>query len=248
MIIKGVLLDFGYVIGFPIAGIDRKYLYMDWNGIHPILKDGELKHHLWPNVGRAELEAFFDREIYNVFIEHEKTDAIDPQSNALLLNRLHLIFRCPITQLIVDMILAHIDTMKYITIDPEAVKVIAELKHRGYRLALVSNMMLPGKLLKAKLQEANVLSYFDNITISSDVGYIKPHPEIFIRTLKLLRLRVSDVVFIGDNYQQDIIGAKQVGLKTIWLNTRHEPQGIATDNPPDYVIETLSDLITRAIL
>jgi HAD superfamily hydrolase (TIGR01549 family) len=248
MITRAVLLDFGYVIGFPVAGIDRKYLYMDWNGIHSILNDRELKPHLWPNIGSAELEAFFNEEIYNVFIEHEKTDSIDPQSSTLLLNRLHLIFRCPITQLLVDMILAHIDTMKYITIDPEAVKVIAELKHRGYRIALVSNMMLPGKLLKAKLQGANVLSHFDTITVSSDVGYIKPHPEIYVRTLESLRIRASDAVFIGDTYQQDIIGAKHVGLNAIWLNTRHEPQGIAIDNPPDYRIETLSDLITRAIL
>jgi HAD superfamily hydrolase (TIGR01509 family) len=248
MIKKAVLLDFGYVIGFPVADIDRKYLYMDWNGIHSILNDRELKHQLWPSIGSAELEAFFEQEIYNVFVEHEKTDCIDPQSNTLLLKRLHLIFRCPVTQLLVDMILAHIDTMKYITIDPEAVKVIAELKHRGYQIALVSNMMLPGKLLKAKLQEANALSLFDNCIVSSDVGYIKPHPKIFLRTLESLRLRASDAVFVGDTYQQDIIGAKLVGLDTIWLNTRHEPQGIATDNAPDHRIETLSDLITRAIL
>jgi hypothetical protein len=41
--------------------------------------------------------------------------------------------------------------MNYVTIDTKAVQVVAELKRRGFQLALASNMMLPGKLLKAKL-------------------------------------------------------------------------------------------------
>jgi len=243
MITKGILLDFGYVIGFPIIGVEWKYLYMDWNGIKSILKDEELKHRLQQNTSYEELEAFFNKEIYNVFKKHEKTDFIDPQSNSLLLNRLHLVFRRPITQQIVDRILDHINTMKYINIDPESIKVIAELKKKGYRLSLVSNMMLPGKLLKAKLQETNALSIFDNIAISSDVGYLKPHPEIFIHTMKQLNLKADELVFIGDTYKQDIVGAKKVGIRTIWLNTRKEPKEIAMNNLPDYEITKLSDLI-----
>jgi HAD superfamily hydrolase (TIGR01549 family) len=194
------------------------------------------------------LEAFFDREIYRVFVEHEQTDAIDPQSNELLLNKLHLVFDCPINQLLVDRLLAHINTMKYITIDALAVKVIAELKQRDFRIALISNMMLPGKLLKAKLQEANILACFDIIAISSDVGFIKPHPEIFRRTVAQSKLSVDEVVFVGDTYQQDIIGAKRAGLKTVWLNNRHEPRSMAVENPPDFEIETLSELFEKPIL
>ena len=101
MTIKGVFFDFGYVIGYPTAGIDRKYFYLDWDGIDTIIKDRELMRDLRPEIGRAELEAFFDREIYSVFVEHEQTDFVDPQTNKLLLNRLHLVFNCPINQVFV---------------------------------------------------------------------------------------------------------------------------------------------------
>ncbi len=248
MTIKGIFFDFGFVIGYPTAGIDRKYFYLDWGGIDTLLTDRELMPTLRPGVGRAELEAFFDREIYRVFVEHEQTDAIDPQTNELLLNKLPLVFNCSINQLVVDKLLAHIDTMKYITIDTMAIKVVAELKRRELRLALVSNMMLPGKLLKAKLQEANVLTCFDHIAVSSDVGFIKPHPEIFCRTLRQSQLRADEVIFVGDTYQQDIIGAKRAGLKTVWLNSRHEPRAMAVNDPPDYEIETLAELIEKPIL
>jgi HAD superfamily hydrolase (TIGR01549 family) len=248
MTVKGIFLDFGFVIGYPTADIDRKYFYLDWDGIDTILKDQDLTQHLRADIGQAELEAFFDQEIYTVFVAHEQTDAIDPQTNKLLLSKLHLIFDCPINQLLVDRILAHIDTMKYIKIDAKAVEVVAELKRRGFRLALVSNMMLPGELLVAKLQGASILSYFDNITISSEVGFIKPHPEIFRRALAESKLRSDQVVFVGDTYQQDIVGAKRVGLKTVWLNTRHEPRAMVKGSPPDYEIETLAELIEKPIL
>lgn len=131
MAIKGIFFDFGFVIGYPTVGIDRKYFYLDWDGIDTILKDRELRCNLRPGVGHAELEAFFDRETYQVFVEHEQTDSIDPQSNKLLLNTLPLVFTCPIDQTFVAKLLAHIDTMKYIAIDTTAMKVLAELKQRG---------------------------------------------------------------------------------------------------------------------
>ena len=124
MTIKGVFFDFGFVTGYPAADVDRKYFYLDWAGMDTILQDPVLAQNLRPEVGRAALEAFFEREIYRVFVKHEQTDSIDPQSNALLLNKLHLVFNGSINQLLVDSVLAHIDTMKYITIDPLAVQVI----------------------------------------------------------------------------------------------------------------------------
>lgn len=246
--VKGIFLDFGFVIGYPTPGITRKYFYLNWDGIDTMLKDPDLTPYLRPGVGHAELEAFFDREIYRVFVTHEQTDMIAPQSNALLLNTLHVVFNCSINQHMVDRVLTHLNTMKYCTIDAKTVGVVAELKQRGFWLALVSNMLLPGKLLKAKLQEVNILTYFDTIMISSDMGFIKPHPEIFRLALIESQLRPEEVVFVGDTYQQDIVGAKRVGLKTVWLNTRHEPRNMARDDPPDYEIETLAELVEKPIL
>lgn len=248
MIVKGIFFDFGFVIGYPLPGIDRRYFYLNWDGIAAILQDHDLAPRLRPGVGQAELEAFFQREIYDIFVEHEQTDAVDPQSNRLLLDRLGLVFDCPIDQRLVDRVLAHIDTMRYIEIDEQAVAVVAELKRRGFRLALVSNMMLPGKLLKAKLARAGALACFDSIVISSDVGYIKPHPEIFRCVLSESQLEPDEVLFVGDTYGQDMVGAKRVGFKTAWLNSRHEPQALARDDPPDYEIETLSELVEKPIV
>ncbi len=247
MTLKGIFFDFGFVIGFPRSDIERRYFYLDWDGIEAIFKDQDLAKNLRARMDRAELENFFVQEIYHAFVKHEQSDAIDPQSNKLLLDHLHFVFDCPIDQSLVDKLLIHIDTMKYIVIDPMAVKVIAELKQKGLRISIVSNMMLPGKLLKAKLQEGKILSCFDAIVVSSDVGFIKPHPEIFREALAQSKLRAEEVLFVGDTYQQDIIGAKGVKLRTVWLNSRHEPRAMAKDDPPDYEIESLSQLMELPI-
>jgi FMN phosphatase YigB (HAD superfamily) len=247
MPIQGIYFDFGFVIGYPTPGLERKFLYLDWNGIDTIIEDQEISPYLRPGIRRESLEVFFTQEIYDVFVRHEQTDSIDPQSNKLLLTKLPLVFDHPIDQGFVDKILAHIDTMKYIILDPKALEVVGELKNRGYQLSLISNMMLPGKLLVGKLQREGVLDYFDTISISSDVGFIKPHPEIFRQTLAQDNLNADNVVFIGDTYQQDIIGAKRVGMKTIWLNSRNEPRDLVTEDSPDYEIQSLEALIQNQI-
>lgn len=130
--------------------------------------------------------------------------------------------------------------MKYLDIYPGAAGILQKLKDKHYCLSMISNMMLPGKLLIHKLQENNILQYFNTISISSDVGFIKPRKEIFLKTLEKDSLKPEEVVFVGDTYAQDIIGAKKAGMKTVWLNCRHET--IEDKTFADYEIQNLEQL------
>lgn len=247
MDIRAVYFDFGFVIGYPRPGIDRKFFYLDWHGIDTLYDDPEIVVHFRPGITRADVEAFFVRELYEVFVHHEQTDLRDPQSNRRLHATLPQLFTCPMTQPFVDRLLSHVDTMKYIRLDPAAIAVIQALRHR-YTLSLISNMMLPGSLLLAKLRQARLLDAFHTISISSDVGFIKPHPGIFQHTLQCDHLQPEQVVFVGDTYAQDIRGAQQVGMHTIWLNSRHEPRENAQEQPPDAEIHHIQDLLQHPLL
>lgn len=238
--IKGVYFDFGYVIGFPNPNIDKKKLYLDWDGINDIVKNPILSKHLNMGIGLKELEDFFSSQIYEIFIKHEETDLIDPQSYKLLLKNLHTIFNCEINEKFIDDILENINTMKYLKIYSNVASVLEKLKNKGYCLSMISNMMLPGKLLIKKLNEDNILHYFNTVTISSDIGFIKPRKEIFLKTLEKDSLKPDEVIFIGDTYSQDIIGAKSAGLKTIWLNCRQE--AVNDEDYADFKIQKLEEL------
>lgn len=238
--IKGVYFDFGYVIGYPKPNIDRKNLYLNWDGIQDIIDNKELSKYLKAGVGPKELEYFFTKEVYDTFISHETTDLIDPKSYNLLLERLNTIFNYQVNEEFIDNILTHINTMSYMEIYPNASDVLEELKRKGYCLSMISNMMLPGKLLINKLAENDILHYFNTVTISSDIGFIKPRKEIYLKTLEKDGLKPEEVLFVGDTYLQDIIGAKSVGMKTVWLNCRQE--SISNTEASDFEISTLSEL------
>jgi putative hydrolase of the HAD superfamily len=55
-----------------------------------------------------------------------------------------------------------------------------------------------------KLEKFSLLSYFDNIITSEEVGVEKPHPFVFQWTLNKLKLKSDQVIMIGDNYERDI--------------------------------------------
>lgn len=52
-----------------------------------------------------------------------------------------------------------------------------------------------------------------------DAVYIgKPEPHLFRYALSLCESSVSQTIMVGDNYNTDITGGKQVGLRTVWLS------------------------------
>lgn len=165
----------------------------------------------------------------------------DPQSYKLLKQSLHTLFNCQINESLINGILDCINTMKYIEIYQNVPIILEELKNKGYLLSMISNMMLPGKLLIKKLHENSIFHYFNTVTISSDVGYIKPHKEIFLRTIENDSLNPEEIVFVGDTYYQDIVGAKNVGMKTVWLNSRNEL--VNDKDSTDYEIFSLQELL-----
>lgn len=238
--VKGIYFDFGNVMGYPKPDIEDKNLYLNWDGIKGIVENRVLSKHLKKDVGLKEIECFFTNEIYNVFIKHEATDLVDPKCYNILLNKLSSLFNCEINEEFVDSILMEVNTMDYLNIYPNASYILGNLKNKGYCLSMISNMMLPGKLLLKKLSENNILHYFNTVTISSDIGFIKPRKEIFLKTLENDILKPEQVVFVGDTYNQDIIGAKNAGMHTIWLNCRHE--SVRDKWAADYEIQILEQL------
>ena len=126
------------------------------------------------------------------------------------------------------------------TIDDEAEPVLRDLR-RDHRLALVTNGA--GDVQREKLSRTPFGPYFDAVVISTEVGIGKPDPRIFARVLAALDAAPGDATMVGDSLQRDVAGARDAGMRTIWLDRGlwHEK-----DIRPDARIERLSDL--RAVL
>ena len=95
------------------------------------------------------------------------------------------------------------------------INVLEYLSSKKYKLGIVTNGLT--LMQNGKIDTLGIRSFFQTIVISSDVGMRKPDKEIFLFACKSLDTDASNTVFIGDNYQVDIIGSTQAGLRAIWF-------------------------------
>jgi len=113
-----------------------------------------------------------------------------------------------------------------------AKETLTTLREKGYRLGLISNTHWR---ISENLR-SDFRKFLDVIALSYEHGYAKPHPSIFIATLKELGARANHSLHVGDDPIADIQGARSVGMKTAFI-TRRE---IKTE--ADIEIKRLTDL------
>ncbi|MEJ2369096.1 MAG: HAD family hydrolase, partial [Acidobacteriota bacterium] len=87
------------------------------------------------------------------------------------------------------------------------------LKDR-YRLGVVSNFYGNVAVL---CKEAGLSESLRVIIDSVPLGVEKPDHRIFLAALDVLQLPPSRVIFVGDSHERDIVPARELGMKTVWL-------------------------------
>lgn len=107
-----------------------------------------------------------------------------------------------------------------------------------YRLGLVSNFY--GNVA-ALCEEAGLASALDVILDSALVGMSKPDPGIFRAALERFQLPPEEVICVGDSFERDMIPARELGMKTIWLKGPH-PRIPENAGPVDASVSSLSEL------
>ena len=84
------------------------------------------------------------------------------------------------------------------------------------------------KTQNQKISALNIREYFTYICLSEQTGFSKPDKRIFDHTLTELKSEASTAVYIGDDYDSDILGSKNAGLTPIWFNPekKENPDGV----------------------
>ena len=70
------------------------------------------------------------------------------------------------------------------------------------------------------MQQYDLEQFFDSIIVSYKLGIRKPHKTMFLTCLENLNMKPSEAIFIGDKPIHDISGAKNIGLKCIWMKRK----------------------------
>ncbi len=90
----------------------------------------------------------------------------------------------------------------------ETMEIINELKNKGYKVGLLSNLRLMDyKRYEEQIKKIN----FDYLFLSYEIKCIKPSSDIYLQVIDALNCEAENIIFFDDN-QKNVNGAKQLGI------------------------------------
>ena len=111
-----------------------------------------------------------------------------------------------------------------------------------YKIGVIANQEFG---TEKRLIDFGIRKYIDVIVASAEEGVAKPDKRIFEIALKKAGCKAEKAVMVGDRIDNDIVPAKETGMKTIWIK-----QGMGKywkisneHEKADFVIDSLSELL-----
>ena len=129
--------------------------------------------------------------------------------------------------------------------DPDAQKVLSELRQDGFHLGIISNAA-DDRDVQTLVDNAGLRIYLDFVLTSASFGMRKPDPSIFQIALDRWYKFPSQVIMVGDKLGADIKGAKAAGIFSVWVTRYADRPGnrkLIGVIEPDATIASLSELI-----
>lgn len=87
------------------------------------------------------------------------------------------------------------------------------------KLGLISNFT-HAPVVYSSLSQMGIGKFFNAIVVSEDNGYRKPSEHIFNEALDKLQVKACEAVYVGDSPVEDIKGAKEVGLRAVFVESQ----------------------------
>ena len=115
-----------------------------------------------------------------------------------------------------------------VTVLDEVRNTLRELQKNSIDMYILSNSIFTGFTAKKLLNDFGISHYFNEVFSSADYGIRKPCSTFYHCAIeKILKdnpeIGKSDILYIGNDYETDVIGANSVGLDTVWYNVKHLP-------------------------
>lgn len=126
-----------------------------------------------------------------------------------------------------------------VTYFDDVIDTLTQLKER-YILGAISNG-------NADIHKVGLGDYFAFHLCAEKVGEAKPHPLIFNTALNLANVKANQALHVGDHPTEDIDGARQAGMQTIWANLLNDvwPEDLAKPSDELNYFSQLTELLRQ---
>jgi len=127
---------------------------------------------------------------------------------------------------------------------PGAVDTLRTLRGRGHKVGLIT---VCSEDVETAWPESQLAGLFDAEVFSNAVGLSKPDPRIYLLCCELLGVEPAEAVFVGDGANDELAGARRVGMDAILIHRPGEdpvwPEARAWDGPRVTSIPAVLELV-----
>lgn len=101
---------------------------------------------------------------------------------------------------------------------PEARPVVEWAFRQGYAVVIATNPVFPRIAVDRRLAWAGIDDFDYSLVTSYEIMHAtKPHPGYFLEILKYVDCSPAAALMVGDDWERDILPARQVGIDTFWI-------------------------------
>lgn len=122
------------------------------------------------------------------------------------------------------------------------VKEVLKVLSQKYKLGIIANQSAG---TQERIDNWEIGKYFDAVVASAEAGVSKPDLKIFEIAFEAAGCKPFEAVMIGDRLDNDIVPAKKLGMKTVWVRQGFAKYKSITDESekPDYIIEAIESIL-----
>lgn len=106
------------------------------------------------------------------------------------------------------------DFCHYQILQDDCLEILDELRKK-YKLGVLTNGSVIAQRPKLELMEID--KHVDYTLVSGETPYQKPDPRVFMFACEQMDVKPEEVVFVGDTFHTDIVGALNCGMEAIWI-------------------------------
>ncbi|MDD5191092.1 MAG: HAD-IA family hydrolase [Dehalococcoidales bacterium] len=131
-------------------------------------------------------------------------------------------------------------TVKFVLYD-DVLPALESLRKKNLTVGILSNLQ---KEINSKCRELGITHLVDFTVTSGEVGAEKPAAPIFLKALALAQVNPTETMHIGDQYVNDVLGARNVGIQPVLLD-RDDVSPQITDCPRICGLDELDNLLKQ---
>lgn len=130
---------------------------------------------------------------------------------------------------------------KNVVVNDGFIELATYLKMKNRKIGIISNIPYPDEIFINIFKNLDLNKFIDHFVFSYSNVYMKPHESMYTKALMNFGINPNKALMIGDNYNADILGAQNAGIKACLYDNKNNKEKLNAD----YYISSFYELLKQ---